>query len=96
MEQKERLQNRRSRIIKLMVGDRQEKYKKEAALKVKLDADPSSRMAAMRSKLEGLSRELDGMSQKLIAENSNGEPQEQPGVMSPQDVIDALDDGDEE
>lgn len=96
MDQKERLQNRRSRIIKLMVGDRQEKYKKEAALKVKLDSDPSSRMSAMRNKLEGLSRELDGMSRKLIeTDNSTGEPSVQPGTLSPQDLIDAVEDAEE-
>jgi hypothetical protein len=61
MEMKERIANRRSKIIKLMVGDRQEKYKKEAALKVKLEDDPSSKMAHMRTKLEGLSRQLQGM-----------------------------------
>ena len=53
--------NRRSKIIKLMVGDRQEKYKKEAALKVKLDSDPSSMQANMRATLEGLKRELDNL-----------------------------------
>lgn len=73
MEQKERLQNRRSKIIKLMVGDRQEKYKKEAALKIKLDKDPSQQMAAARQKLENLHRQLEKQSsispQDLIDSN---------------------------
>lgn len=54
MDQKERLLNRKSKIIKLMVGDRQEKYKKESALKKKGNDDVSSQMALMRRKLEAL------------------------------------------
>ncbi len=65
MEQKEKLQNRRSKIIKLMVGDRQEKYKKESALKVRMDKDPSSRMAGMRAKLEGLQSNLNNIENNL-------------------------------
>lgn len=86
MEQKDRLASRRSRIIKLMVGDRQEKYKKEAALKVKLDADPSSRMASMRGKLETLQRQLDTLSHEI----PKGDSQE--GIVTPEDIIDAVDD----
>ena len=56
VEQKEKLLNRKSKIIKLMVGDRQEKYKKEAALKVRESKDPSSRQAETRRKLEALQR----------------------------------------
>lgn len=87
MEQKERLVTRRSRIIKLMVGDRQEKYKKEAALKVKLDADPSSRMARMRSQLEKLQRQLDNLPMEL-PEGAGGEKQDA-GYLSPEDIINA-------
>lgn len=91
MEQKERLATRRSRIIKLMVGDRQEKYKKEAALKVKIDADPSSRMARMRSQLEKLQRQLDNLGTELP--DPGGEKQDE-GYLSPEDVINAsLEDG---
>jgi hypothetical protein len=86
MELKDRLQSRRSKIIKLMVGDRQEKYKKEAALKVKIDADPSSKMAAMRAKLDGLSREMDTFQK---GEENHAEK------LSPQTVIDADFDDDE-
>lgn len=85
MEQKEKLQSRKSKIIKLMVGDRQEKYKKEAALKVKLDADPSSRMAKMRAQLENLQRQLDNFS-SIVPE---GQQVSDAGHLSPQDIIDA-------
>lgn len=80
MEQKERIQNRRSKIIKLMVGDRQEQYKKEAALKIKLDKDPSSRYSEMRTKLENLDRKLDE-----IAEKPTGA---QPTTTAPTDLFD--------
>ena len=76
MDLKDRISSRRSKIIKLMVGDRQEKYKKEAALKVKLDSDPSSKMAAMRNQLHKLSRGLD-------------EQEAQQKALSPEDLIDA-------
>lgn len=81
MDQKERLQNRRSKVIKLMVGDRQERYKKEAALKVKIDQDPSSQMAEMRGKLEGLQR-------SLTLESGKSEE----NTLTPQDLIDAVND----
>ena len=82
MEQKERLQNRRSKVIKLMVGDRQERYKKEAALKVKIDQDPSSQMAEMRGKLESLQR-------NLTLEAGESAPKKEK-KMTPQDLIDAV------
>ncbi len=82
MEQKERLQNRRSKVIKLMVGDRQERYKKESALKVKVDQDPSSQMANMRGKLEALQRNL-----QLAA--GEGSSIQKESKMTPQDLIDA-------
>jgi hypothetical protein len=81
MDQKEKLQNRRSKIIKLMVGDRQEKYKKEAALKMRIEEDPSSKMAAMRAKLEALSRELGGLATPDLK-----------GRVSPEDIINSVDD----
>lgn len=87
MDQKERIAARRSKIIKLMVGDRQEKYKKEAALKVRMDADPSSKMASMRSRLESLQKQLEKMSTPESIEESNQE-----GFLSPDDIISASDD----
>ncbi len=41
-----------------MVGDRQEKYKKEAALKVRESKDPSTKMADVRRQIELLQRNL--------------------------------------
>jgi hypothetical protein len=77
VEQKEKLSNRKSKIIKLMVGDRQEKYKKEAALKIRQDSDPSSSMAAARQKIESLKRGLDALDSK--------------SKLTPEDLIASLD-----
>lgn len=84
MDLKERIAGRRSKIIKLMVGDRQEKYKKEAALKVRIDDDPSSQMSTMRSKLESLKRELD----KYEVPSSPLKKE----TMSPEDLMASIDD----
>lgn len=88
MEQRDKLLQRRSRIIKLMVGDRQEKYKKEAALKVRLEQDPSSKQAAIRAKLDALSRELEDFRKKATKGNTKAESD---GELTPQDIIDAVD-----
>ncbi len=58
LQAKQTLSNRKSKLIKLMVGDRQEKYKREAALKIRDDEDPSSSMADLRMKLERMQRDL--------------------------------------
>ena len=50
-EQKNKLLTRKSKLVKLMVGDRQEKYKKESALKQKSSSDTSTQMAAIRKQL---------------------------------------------
>jgi hypothetical protein len=61
---KESLYSRRAKLIKLMVGDRQEKYKREAALKVREEGDASSSMAELKTRLDKLSRD---MNKKQIA-----------------------------
>lgn len=71
---KQQLNNRKTRLIKLMVGDRQEKYKRESALKQKQEADPSTKQAATKAKLEKLQRELD--QQAIDAE-----------ILTPEDLI---------
>lgn len=59
-EQKQKLATRKSKLTKLMVGDRQEKYKKEAALKQKPDADASSQMSDVKKQLQALQTKLAG------------------------------------
>lgn len=66
-EAKERLSNRKSKLIKLMVGDRQEKYKKEAATKAIAETDPSISAAKLRGEVERLlikARKIDKQIQK--------------------------------
>ena len=67
-EAKERLQNRKSKLIKLMVGDRQEKYKREAALKQKDVRDASSSAAQLKARiikqLETLKKETTELQEK--------------------------------
>jgi len=88
MELKEKLQNRRSRIVKLMVGDRQERYKREAALKQKDESDPSSHQAEMRRKIEALKRRFDNqLEEKLLPS-----PAEKSTVLSPDELINSEDD----
>lgn len=94
MDQKEKLYNRRARIIKLMVGDRQEKYKKQAALKTSDNEDPSSKMSQMRSRLDSLSRALDEASKGIPTEGHDTDNND--AYLSPEDIIDANFEEDEE
>ncbi len=67
-EQKQKLLTRKSRLQKVMVGDRQEKYKREAALKQKPDTDSSSQMSAVKQQLQLLQTKLRASNQVLEAE----------------------------
>jgi len=70
-EAKERLQTRKSRMIKLMVGDRQEKYKREAALKVRDVSDASSDSARLRGHLQRLLNKAKEVDLKLKEAEGN-------------------------
>lgn len=59
LQAKESLYARKAKLIKLMVGDRQEKYKREAALKTRDDSDPSSSMADLKGNLLKLMRKIE-------------------------------------
>lgn len=76
LEQKQTLTRRKSQIIKLMVGDRQEKYKREAALKQKPDTDTSSQMSAIKQQLQQLQNKLRDNNKVLEAE-----------VLSPEELM---------
>jgi hypothetical protein len=54
---KEKLNARKTRLIKHMVGDREGRYKREAALKQKQEVDASSSQAKLRIEVEKLQRE---------------------------------------
>lgn len=67
-EQKQKLAARKSKLTKLMVGDRQEKYKKEAALKQKPDSDASSQMSEVKKQLQALQQKLKVQADSSILE----------------------------
>lgn len=70
MEAKEKLANRKAKIVKLMVGDRQEKYKKDAALKVRNEADASLQGANLRRELQSLiAAASEASARQLLAAN---------------------------
>jgi hypothetical protein len=77
-EQKQKLATRKSKLIKLMVGDRQEKYKKEAALKQKVDNDPSSQMSSLKKQLEHMQHQIREKNKEDIIEGE---------ILSPEDII---------
>jgi hypothetical protein len=79
IELKDKLFNRKTKIIKLMVGDRQEKYKKESALKQKSAGDSSTQMAEMRRRIEALSSKLAKVSSDTDEENKN--------ILTPDEII---------
>jgi len=84
-EQKQKLANRKTKLIKLMVGDRQEKYKKEAALKQKTESDASSTMAETKKNLQRLQLDINNK----IEEANTIEAE----IVTPEDLInDAIED----
>jgi len=92
MQQKEQLFNRKSRIVKLMVGDRQERYKKEAALKQREDKDPSSQQAEMRRQIEQLHRNMNLIEGRLADDNPKTLAEHQEDILTPDAILDAVDD----
>jgi len=83
-EAKERLQNRKSRLIKLMVGDRQEKYRKEAALKLKDGGDPSSMAAKLRKELK---QQLDQIQSNALSSGNGKEETAYSNSITADDII---------
>jgi len=74
MDLKLRLQARRDRVIKSLVGDRESQYKKRAALKqIDTEGDASSKGATLRHQLEKLQREVLSFSERVEKENNTEE-----------------------
>ena len=92
-EVKDRLLNRKPKLIKLMVGDRQEKYKREAALKVRDVDDPSTQTAQLRGRLTKLMDEAKKIDLQLkeasgdVLDAEFSEPADKPKVLTPDDLI---------
>lgn len=95
LETKEKLQNSKRKIIKLLVGDRQEKYKRDAALRQRAQEDPSSQAAALRQKMDNVMREAKQIDLKLKAAEGKVvnaeclpiESEEGPVTLTPEDLI---------
>lgn len=73
MDLKLRLSARRDRVIKSLVGDREGKYKKKAALKQQDTDDASSRGATLRHQLEKLQRDVGSFAERVEKENNQEE-----------------------
>lgn len=75
LDAKERIGNRKSKIHKMMVADRESQYKKQAALKEKDTGDASVKQADMKRKLDELTRKLDDVGDEVLTPEQliNGE-----------------------
>jgi hypothetical protein len=90
-ELREKLFNRKHKLTKLMVGDRQEKYKKEAALKQREQKDPSSSMSALKEQMESIQRQLASKFQepipgKIVSQTEDEVVAEEDQPLNPDDV----------
>jgi hypothetical protein len=92
---RERMVNRKSKLVKLMVGDRQEKYKREAALKTREEKDPSTSAAQLRNKITLLLKDAETKVLQLQEKEGNvidvpyqeDSPKEE--TITPESLIDA-------
>lgn len=84
LEIKNGLSNRKTRLIKLMVGDRQEKYKRDAALKIRDVRDPSETTASLRKELQALIGQTKDANRKLLESVSEEERKED--SLSPEEL----------
>lgn len=69
---KERIKNRKLRILEALVGTRKEKYRRDAALKQKSSSDPSSELAALRARLETMRQEADSGEEHMDGSKNSG------------------------
>ena len=86
-EVKERLQNRKSKLVKLLVGDRQEKYKREAALKQRQSDDPSSTAARLRGQIDRLLSQAKSLDMKLAGNDDIIDVTPIRSGLTPEDLI---------
>lgn len=70
-EAKERLTRRKSQLVKLMVGDRQERYKAEAALKKNFDKDASTNSVQLRNQINKLMQQTKDLDLTLKEKEGN-------------------------
>ena len=91
----ERLINRKSKLIKAMVGDREGKYKRAAALKTNSSIDASASAAELKTKLSKMIKEGEQLEKKLKlaeaivvdGEYESDKCDTEPDVLTPDDLI---------
>jgi len=83
------LSQQRDRLFKLMIGDRQEKAKVQAALKLKEDKGLANSGAELKAQLDQIKAELDEARRKLLKEMSIDAEftSAKEDVVSPEDLI---------
>jgi sRNA-binding protein len=82
-EARERINTRKSRVIKLMVGDREGKGKMAALLKKSDDKDPSKQASSLRTQMDALQAKAKMLEVKL--EETHKE------TLSPEDLLEEVD-----
>ena len=64
-ELKERVKNRKQKILESLVGTRKEQYKRDAALKKRSEKDPSTQAAELKESLEAARRDIADMAKPV-------------------------------
>jgi len=67
-ELKERVKNRKQKILESLVGTRKEKYKRDAALKKRSEKDPSTQAAELKESLEKARADIADMAKPVAKE----------------------------
>lgn len=81
LEARDRLVKRRERIIKLMVGDRQEKYKEAAALRVKNTGDETVKQSKQRALI------MEAQLNKIQSLDASSENTKESTHLTPDDLV---------
>lgn len=76
-ELKERVKNRKQKILESLVGTRKEQYKRDAALKKRTQKDPSTQAAELKESLEEARREIEAMARPVAGDEVVDIPEEE-------------------
>lgn len=90
MELKLKIQARKDKIVRMMVGDREGKYKRQAALKQKEGGDMSTNTASLKKELQQIEQQARQMKTRLQEENSIDASFSSEPPLTPDDLIGEL------
>jgi len=76
-ELKERVKNRKQKILESLVGTRKEQYKRDAALKKRSEKDPSTQAAELKESLEKARADIESMATPVPSEDVVDIPEEE-------------------